>query len=510
MTPAEIAGRLDERFRLLRAERRTRVERHQTLRATIDWSYDSLDEMDRRVFAQLAVFPASFTSAAAEAVLAFGEQDAWEVLDALDALVAKSLVSAADVEGVTRYQLLETVRHYAAERLAERGGVEELRRAHAAWVADFVEQEAGPGLRGPEEGAWVRRVAAERESIAAAVDCAVAAGDLDSAVRIPAALALHIVFSPPLGLADLPASVLGMAGVEDHPLYPEVAGAAAYVLFLKGETGAAVALGRRAVAAERPGSPPAFLARNALVNVLVYRGDGLEALRLANEMRVAADAWGDAWLRVFFGTHAIAMRVHQGSDSLDNLHALAVDAVSVAHELDNPTALLYASFGLGVVEALRDPAAAIGPFRDSLAAADRGSARYLECIAAAYLSRCYAEVGDMEGTASAMRRGVIIARDSGSRTMLAYALEFGGQALIILGGDQEGATLMATAPVLIAARNPAGLSLDWRLAAEQAARDRLGPDHYDNAVREGAAMTPETAIAYAINVLDRLTDHSDN
>ena len=69
MTPAEIAGRLDERFRLLRAGRRTRVERHQTLRAAIDWSYDALSEGDQRVFAQLAVFSASFTASAAQIVV---------------------------------------------------------------------------------------------------------------------------------------------------------------------------------------------------------------------------------------------------------------------------------------------------------------------------------------------------------------------------------------------------------------------------------------------------------
>jgi predicted ATPase len=133
MTPAEIAGRLDERFRLLRAGRRTRVERHQTLRATIDWSYDALDDAAQRSFAELTVFPASFSGSAAEAVLGgAGHDDAWEIRDALDRLVAKSLITATDLEGITRYQLLETIRVYAAERLAERGGVEELRWAHAA------------------------------------------------------------------------------------------------------------------------------------------------------------------------------------------------------------------------------------------------------------------------------------------------------------------------------------------------------------------------------------------
>jgi predicted ATPase/class 3 adenylate cyclase len=513
MTPAEIAGRLDERFRLLRAGRRTRVERHQTLRATIDWSYDSLDEVEGRVFAELAVFPASFTQRAAEAVLSgSGHDDAWEVIDALDRLVAKSLVSAADIEGVTRYQMLETVRHYAAERLAERGGVEKLRRAHAAWVVAFVEEEAGPGLRGPEEGAWVSRLAGERESVSAAVDWAILAGDLDTAIRIPAALAYHMVFSRKLGLADLPSSVLGMAGAENHPLYAEVAGAAAYVLFLRGETDAAVALGRRAVDAERPGSPPAFLARDALVSTLVHWGDGLEALHIAEELLHTADAWGDPWQRVHYRMVAIAMRVNQRSHSLDELRTLAVETLGIARLLDNPTALLLASFSVGLIESARDPAAAIGLFCDSLDAVDRGGLEHsMENVVAGQLCRCYAAVGDLEGASGAIRRGLVIARDSGSRTMLAQTLDNGGQALISLGRDQEGATLIAAATRgLIASRAFGGLTLDQRAAAEQAARERLGPHRYDDAVAEGAAMTPETAIAYTLGVLDRLTDDSLN
>jgi hypothetical protein len=505
MTPAEIAGRLRERFRLLRAGRRTRAERHQTMRATIDWSYDALDPADQLVFVQLAVFPASFTEPAAEVVLGGGNEDPWQVIDALDALVAKSLVSAADIEGVTRYQLLETVRHYAAERLAERGGVEELRRAHAAWVVDFVEQEAGPGLRGPDEGAWMRRLAAERESITAAVDWAVEAGDLDSAMRIPAALAIHILFSPQLGLADLPASVLSMPGVEEHPLYPEVAGAAAGTLRLRGELDASVVLGRRAVAAERPGSPPAFTARSTLVSTYVSRGDALEALHIADELFIAVDLWADPWQRVRYGTYAMLMRNHHGSDSFDNLHALAVESAAIARQLNNPTALSLALFGLGVVESVRDPVAAIGPFLESLEAADRGSARSWEHQAACQLCRCYAEVGDAEGAADAIRRGLIIARGNGSPMMLEHTLDNGGQALVILGHDQEGAILLAASRELVASRNPGGLSLERRLAAEHAAQTRLGPDRYDDAVRQGAAMTPETAIAYTLNVLDRLS-----
>jgi predicted ATPase len=94
MTPAEIAGLLDERFRLLTGGRRTAVERHQTLRATVDWSYSLLSPTERVVFDRLAVFSGGFTVAAATAVV-FGDGiETWDVVDGVGGLVAKSMVVA--------------------------------------------------------------------------------------------------------------------------------------------------------------------------------------------------------------------------------------------------------------------------------------------------------------------------------------------------------------------------------------------------------------------------------
>jgi hypothetical protein len=166
---------------------------------------------------------------------------------------------------------------------------------------------------------------------------------------------------------------------------------------------------------------------------------------------------------------------------------------------------------LGFVEWVRDPAAAIGSFRYCLERADRGSSTYIGSVAAGHLCRCYAAVGDEEGAVGTIRRGVVIARESGSPMILAQILDYGGQALTTLGRYEEGATLIAVATrAPIASRhNMKGLSLDERLAAQQAARERLGPDRYDDAVQDGAAMTPETAVAYTLNVLDRLSIRSD-
>ena len=127
MSPREIAARLDERFRLLTGGRRTAVERHQTLRATLDWSYSLLDERDRRVFDRLGVFAGGFDAAAVEAVTAGDGVEGWDTIDALADLVAKSLVTTeARPDGTTRYEVLETIRHYSRERLDEAGDADAL------------------------------------------------------------------------------------------------------------------------------------------------------------------------------------------------------------------------------------------------------------------------------------------------------------------------------------------------------------------------------------------------
>ena len=120
LSESEINDRLDQRFRLLTTGSRTAGPRHQTLRALIDWSYDLLSPAERIVLDRLSVFAGGWTLEAAEAVACGGDVAEWQVLDLLAALVGKSLVQAEVIRGSTRYRLLETVRHYAAERLSQR------------------------------------------------------------------------------------------------------------------------------------------------------------------------------------------------------------------------------------------------------------------------------------------------------------------------------------------------------------------------------------------------------
>jgi predicted ATPase len=178
MAPAEIAGHLDERFRLLTGGRRGRVERHQTLRAAIEWSYSLLTGTERTVFDRFGVFPVDFDEAAAVAISAGDGVERWDVIDALGSLVAKSMVGAERSGDSTRYQLLETLRHFARDRIDADGDIDGLRRRHARYYAALA-TEAGAALMGPDELVWRRRVATELDNFRAGTVWAFDAADVD-------------------------------------------------------------------------------------------------------------------------------------------------------------------------------------------------------------------------------------------------------------------------------------------------------------------------------------------
>jgi predicted ATPase/class 3 adenylate cyclase len=138
MNPVELGRRLDRRFRLLSGGERVAIERHQTLRAAIDWSYDLLDEAEQRLLARVAVFAGGWSLEAAEAACAGDPIEGDDVFELLASLVSRSLVVADDQGPDTRYRLLETIRQYGEERLADAGETDLLRRRHAEYYREFT------------------------------------------------------------------------------------------------------------------------------------------------------------------------------------------------------------------------------------------------------------------------------------------------------------------------------------------------------------------------------------
>jgi predicted ATPase/DNA-binding SARP family transcriptional activator len=134
---SEVAKRLSDRFRLLTGGRRTALPRHQTLRAVVEWSWDLLTADERLLAERLAVFPAGSTTESATAVCADEHLDAADVPTLLGSLVDKSLLTVDEAHGL-RYRMLETIREFGIDRLAERREVDEARLRHATFFADLV------------------------------------------------------------------------------------------------------------------------------------------------------------------------------------------------------------------------------------------------------------------------------------------------------------------------------------------------------------------------------------
>lgn len=147
LSPAQILDGLSDRFRLLTGSARSAVPRQQTLRASVDWSHNLLDETERKALRRLSVFPASFDLDAAESVASSEDLDRLQVLDVLTQLVDKSLVVASEFGPIARYSLLETIRQYAHERLVEATEDEQTRLSHRdhylTWIRHVAELAEG-------------------------------------------------------------------------------------------------------------------------------------------------------------------------------------------------------------------------------------------------------------------------------------------------------------------------------------------------------------------------------
>ena len=165
----QVAQRLEISLDVLKGASRGAAPRQQTLRATLDWSHRLLSETERTLLRKLSVFAGGWTLEAAEAVCSGEGIEQDDVLDLLSTLVDKSLVVARmGTDGAMRYWMLETIRHYAREKLEESGEAGETRGRHAAFFLALAE-EAEPELSGNQQGLWVERLEGEHDNVRAAL-----------------------------------------------------------------------------------------------------------------------------------------------------------------------------------------------------------------------------------------------------------------------------------------------------------------------------------------------------
>ncbi|MCJ7437005.1 MAG: adenylate/guanylate cyclase domain-containing protein, partial [Acidimicrobiia bacterium] len=282
MDAGEIARRLDERFRLLTGGSRTALERHQTLRAALDWSYDLLDPVERIVFDRLSVFRGGFTLDAAEHVVAGDGVDEHEVVDIVIRLVEKSLVLREPV--MARYDMLETMRVYARDHLVESGDAASARERHAATFIAFTERHQ-PQLW--DGGTWERERAelfADFDNIREAFDWMVESGAAERALDL--FLGIDVIWaaytSPRDGLEQMQRA-LGASNLTPKARARALA-QAARLAFLAGDPAVADALAVESTAvADAAGIDVPAIAMGTRGFVAMYDDDDARALPLLQE-----------------------------------------------------------------------------------------------------------------------------------------------------------------------------------------------------------------------------------
>ncbi len=187
LRPQSMLTHMDNRFRFLTGGARDLPARHQSLHATIDWSYDLLNPDEKAFFQRLAVFVGGFTLQAADAVCSFsGDLDA---LNGLGALVDQSLLKPSGVYGEPRFSMLETIHEFALEKLAASGELDAVQRRHADFYLAVAEQ-AEPLLEGPDQAIWLDRLEIEHENIRASLIWAEENEQVNLGMRLASALCL--------------------------------------------------------------------------------------------------------------------------------------------------------------------------------------------------------------------------------------------------------------------------------------------------------------------------------
>jgi predicted ATPase/class 3 adenylate cyclase len=505
MTPAEIAGLLGERFRLLTGGRRTAVERHQTLRAAVEWSYGLLSETERVVFDRLAVFSGGFTLTAASAVVTGNGIEDWDIVDAVGGLVAKSMVVAEPGEEEhTRYQLLETLRQYGRERLDEDGDTDFWRRRHARHFAAFA-AEIGRGLRGRDELVWRERLTGDLDNLRSAVVWGLDRGvkeDQQTAVAIIAWLSYESL-SRGAGVGRWAEQAIPALEPSAPGYRSAVLGAAAWEAMFRGDFDTAERYAQAALEeGYRPDDPSPCLASFLLGVTLMYAERTEDAARYLKSAKAAIIGREDAdYFRSWVQSNATLL-----ADDEDEAIAQARLAMSLAEDTGNPSNLALASYALGLSLRHRNPEQAMAAVDRFVALARRGTGTVPLATGLFLMAPLAASKGHADLARSRLREALEDSIRDDSWTQITLGLDTAVDTFWYLGEPRAAALLAGAVETTLAplrwpylASRGAGLSV--RIANLRGVRERLGDTTYEQARAQGAAMSRQEALAFALQHL---------
>ena len=366
MTVAELARRLERNFAVLGAGRRGGEARHQTLRATIDWSFNLLTEPEQALLGRLAVFAGGCTPEAGEAVCGGEGIDPGAVFDLLAKLVMRSLVVAEDKGTETRYRLLEPIRQYGEQHLDQAGQAGRWRARHAGYYADLLGRVREHARDPDQEMFWTARLSAEQDNLLAAWSWAIGTGNVGTAFQILAGFAPVEVWSTyPLLLAD--ETALELPGAGDHPGYPLALAVSAVFASNRADMTKAQELCLRAAEANaRQGSADWRVEETicaARSSIAFTAGAFADAARLAEQAARLARAGGDLADASVHLTMAVAGHLVVGD--APTAAPLANEAVMLARQAGAPALITSSLLAVGATVAGTDPGQARARLNES-------------------------------------------------------------------------------------------------------------------------------------------------
>ena len=502
LSPEQIRTRLASKFQLLAHGDRTAPPRQQTLRATVEWSYDLLNERERKLLSRLSVFH-SWSLDMAEQVCADARLAASGVLDLLTALIDKSLVIVeADAEGEPRYRLLDTVRDLAAELAAADAELPALRAAHRDCLLAMAEGVASVAfLRGeppwPERVAMYHRILAERANFRLALAYCVQHNETEQGLRLCVALTGYWLGSGDVADgADWVDQMLVLAGSAHPGLRARALALRAELAFEQEDYQGAARFATECLELSLScgeGNPASALRMRAFT--MLMSGRAGEALTVADEAVQAARQMADAWEEGMALSARAAVLAGQGEDELAK--AAFTEALELLTD-NNRWGVANVLYGLGKLARARgDAESALRYFGDALAI-------YSEIDARPEMGRCLGAIGivalsrpDLALARASLRRSVRLSLATGQRLGVARGLA-ALAALALADGDFVQAARIAGAARALFAVIGGGQAVSALRRLDRVvdlAADRLGQEETAALTAQGRVLSPYQVLA---------------
>ena len=493
MSPMQIRDRLDERFRLLTGGPRRALERHQTLRHAVQWSYDLLTVSEQALLTRCAVFAGGFAIEAAEHICT-GSDDvaAADVLDLLDSLARKSLLTVDHSGDMARYGLLETIRQFAEEQLVAAGDSDEVRRRHAEFMAS--DSDAHFLIwRTPRQivaHRWVEREidnlraafrwAAERSEVAIAAQIASNIGDM----------ARFCLRDEAVGWA---AEIVDAARRIGHRRLTVLLTWAASSGWGVGRLDDAKRFGEEAISlAGNPQFEPFVWAYGDLAFIAAFEGDINGAVAISQ--RGAAEP-ADRSDRLLLACVLYFKAMQAPAEA----RAIADDIVAVVEATGSPFPIIMALFGKGRAFIDSDPSTALAAFEKGIAVARASGNRMWVALGFPEIAALQARSGDPVSALIGFRE--MLKQWQGAAELMMVSNGIGG--LVVLFeriARREAAALLHGVLEQAFPTNP---FVDELPAAMGRVREELGDAVFEDATRRGAAMDVHQAINYAETQIER-------